>query len=85
MKTYYILFPPASLYVKVTLFEGQNVIKAKKTRLVAPSVDLCRTVTFYETFSILFPCDFLQEVSCIISLCGKTRQGKSRMRLPMRL
>ena len=78
----------ASLYVKVTLFESQTVIKAKKTRLVSlpsmtsslPSTSMTssnrRNVTFYETFSILFPYDFLQEVSCIISLCGKTKNGE---------
>jgi hypothetical protein len=58
----------------VTLFEGPRVIKAKKTRLV-PIPGSGKVVTFYETFSILFPYDFLQEVACIISLCGKTRNG----------
>ncbi len=61
--------------MKVTLFEGQRVIKAKKTRLVPLLSSNKRVVTFYETFSILFPYDFLQEVSCIISLCGKTKNG----------
>jgi hypothetical protein len=51
------------------------VIKAKKTRLVSLLSSNKRVVTFYETFSILFPYDFLQEVSCIISLCGKTKNG----------
>jgi len=60
----------AGLYVKVTLFESLKVVKAKKTRPI--------TITnlegeFKECFSILFPIAFIDQVSCIISLCWKTK------------
>ena len=29
-----------------------------------------------ETFCILFPPQYLDHVSCIVSLCGKTKTGK---------
>ena len=83
MKIYFpTCFILASLYVKVTLFEGQTVIKAKKTRSV-PVYSKGEEVTFYETFTILFPYDFLQEVSCIISLCGRTKKGMVTARIPV--
>ena len=59
------------MYVKVTLFEGTRVIKAKKTRLLACS-DL---LEFHEQFSILLPGTYLDSVSCVVSLCAKTRLG----------
>ena len=61
----------AFLYAKVTLLEGRRLIKAKKTR----PVGFCRRPQFHETFSILFPSEYLSRVSCVISLCCKNRQG----------
>lgn len=59
------------VYVKVTLFEGRRVIKAKKTRLIGVSEE----VHFNEKFSILLPPTFLDAVSCVISLCSRSRLG----------
>jgi len=59
------------VYAKVTLFEDRRVLKAKKTRQLPASEE----IKFGEKFSILLPPDFLEAVSCVISLCSKTRLG----------
>ena len=60
--------------MKVTLFESMKVVKAKKTGSIK-IID--NQGEFKETFSILFPQAFMDKVSCIISLCWKTKtQGK---------
>ncbi|XP_023342455.1 synaptotagmin-15 [Eurytemora carolleeae] len=61
----------ADVYVKVTLFEGKRVIKAKKTRLINISEEVC----FNERFSILLPSTFLDGVSCVVSLCSRSALG----------
>ena len=65
-----IFFFKAGLYVKVTLFESSKVIKAKKTHPIQVTEN---SGNFEETFSILFPESFMNQVSCIISLNFKTR------------
>lgn len=61
----------SDIYVKVTLFEGTRVIKAKKTRLLA-----CNDILeFHEKFSILLPGTYLDSVSCVVSLCSRSRFG----------
>jgi len=61
----------SDIYVKVTLFEGTRVIKAKKTRLLA-----CNDVLeFHEKFSILLPGTYLDSVSCVVSLCSRNKFG----------
>ena len=55
------------IYIKVTLYEGSTVIKAKKTRLVSCSEGL----EFNEKFSIRLPSSYLDSVSCVISLCSR--------------
>lgn len=65
----------ADIYVKVTLYEGRRVIKAKKTRQLSASADL----HFQEKFSILLPANFLDAVSCVISLCARTRFGTKQV------
>jgi len=59
------------IYVKVTLFEGRQVIKAKKTHLLTCQDHL----QFQEKFSILLPKPYLESVSCVVSLCSKPRYG----------
>lgn len=61
----------SDIYVKVALFEGKRVIKAKKTRMLACE-DL---LEFQEQFSILLPGPYLDSVSCVVSLCSKSRFG----------
>ena len=72
-----------SYYGKVTLFGDGRVVKAKKTRPVASEGRRGQTgeerPVFEESFNILFPPEYLDRVSCIISLCGKTRAGDSRV------
>jgi len=84
-----IKYNPVSYYGKVTLFGDGRVVKAKKTRPVASQrrqeqqqiSSFSSTGSgeerpiFDESFNILFPPDYLSRVSCIISLCGKTRAG----------
>lgn len=55
------------IYVKVTLYEGTRVIKAKKTRLLSCS----EVLEFNEKFSIRLPSSYLDSVSCVISLCSR--------------
>jgi len=66
-----VLDTDTEVYAKVTLFEGRRVIKAKKTRLIAVSCE----VQFQEKFSILLPPNYLDGVSCIVSLCSRSRLG----------
>jgi len=59
------------MYVKVTLMEGRHIIKAKKTRLLA-----CQDfLSFQEKFSILLPGPYLESVSCLVSLCSRSKFG----------
>ena len=64
----------------MTLFGDGRVVKAKKTRPVASEgrrqTSGEERPVFEESFNILFPPAYLDRVSCIISLCGKTRAGK---------
>jgi len=61
----------SDIYVKVALFEGKRVIKVKKTRLLA-----CQDrIDFQEQFSIVLPRAYLDSVSCLLSLCSKSRFG----------
>ena len=61
----------ADIYVKVALLEGRRLIKAKKTRLLGCQEHL----DFQEQFSILLPGAYLDSVSCLVSLCSKSRFG----------
>ena len=55
------------IYVKVTLFEGSRVIKAKKTR----PLSCAEVLHFNEKFSIRLPSSYLDSVSCVVSLCSR--------------
>ena len=55
------------IYVKVTLYEGSRLIKAKKTRLLSCS----EVLDFNEKFSIRLPSNYLEAVSCVVSLCSR--------------
>ena len=55
------------IYVKVTLYEGTRVIKAKKTRLLSCG----EILDFNEKFSIRLPSNYLENVSCVVSLCSR--------------
>ena len=61
------LFYCADIYVKVTLFEGSRVIKAKKTR----PLSCAEVLHFNEKFSIRLPSSYLDSVSCVVSLCSR--------------
>ena len=54
--------------MKVTLYEGGRVIKAKKTRQLSCS----EVLDFKEKFSIRLPASYLDNVSCLVSLCSRT-------------
>ena len=57
--------------MKVTLYEGGRVIKAKKTRQLACS----EVLDFKEKFSIRLPASYLNNVSCLVSLCSRNKYG----------
>lgn len=59
------------IYVKVTLYEGGRVIKAKKTRQLSCS----EVLDFNEKFSIRLPASYLDNVSCLVSLCSRNKYG----------
>jgi len=59
------------IYVKVTLYEGSRLIKAKKTRLLSCS----EVLDFNEKFSIRLPSNYLEAVSCVVSLCSRNKIG----------
>ena len=59
------------IYVKVTLYEGGRVIKAKKTRQLSCS----EVLDFKEKFSIRLPASYLNNVSCLVSLCSRNKYG----------
>ena len=59
------------IYVKVTLYEGGRIIKAKKTRALPCS----EVVEFNEKFSIRLPPTYLDNVSCRLSLCSRNKFG----------
>ena len=74
MMTYnslYNLFLLLDIYVKVTLYEGGRVIKAKKTRQLSCS----EVLDFNEKFSIRLPASYLNNVSCLVSLCSRNKYG----------
>ena len=52
------------LYAKVTLFESLKVVKAKKTQ---PLKLVENQGNFDETFSILFPMSYMNQVSIVIN------------------
>ena len=57
--------------MKVTLYEGGRIIKAKKTRALPCS----EVVEFNEKFSIRLPPTYLDNVSCRLSLCSRNKFG----------
>lgn len=63
------------IYVKVTLFEGSRVIKAKKTR----PLSCAEVLHFNEKFSIRLPSSYLDSVSCVVSLCSRNKFGVKAM------
>jgi len=63
------------LYVKVALLEGRQVLKAKKTRVMSLLGEPQEVTAFEEHFSILLPQEYLDSVSCIITLCSRSKLG----------
>ena len=59
------------IYVKVSLYEGRKLIKAKKTR----ALPCCELIEFNEKFSIRLPPTYLDNVSCRLSLCYRNKFG----------
>ena len=57
----------SDIYIKVTLYEGTRVIKAKKTRLLSCG----EVLEFNEKFSIRLPSNYLDSVSCVVSICSR--------------
>ena len=55
-----------------------NSVKSSQTTTDSEPVEECPD--FHESFSILFPPEHLDRVSCIISLCGKTGSGTNSSR-----
>ena len=64
-------FSSVDIYVKVTLFEGSRVIKAKKTR----PLSCAEVLHFNEKFSIRLPSSYLDSVSCVVSLCSRCKKN----------
>lgn len=64
-----------SLYAKVTLFEDGRVIKTRKTSAKRKTFE----PDFAETFNIKVSRDRVQNVFCVISVCGRNRYAARKV------